>query len=179
MCYTVIEVKVTGSAVSPPPSDTDSDTLTTHPALLADERCLLWSGFKGGGSVQVRSAGLHLLMGMQSLQEWWEVTKVILQLQHSPHGSWGIVICWQKPGCVTLNLGCYPEAKSMWTAWLCEKVAVISEPPAYQMPSISPSRWWECRIFQPSLYFWLKKMRQGNFLNMTYTTRRNECTADA
>lgn len=54
MCCTVIEVKVTGSAIPPPPSDTDSDTLTTHPALLAVERCRLCSGFKGGGPVRVR-----------------------------------------------------------------------------------------------------------------------------
>lgn len=55
MCSTVIEVKVTASAIAlPPPSDTDSDTLTTHPALLADERCPLCLGFKGGGPVRVR-----------------------------------------------------------------------------------------------------------------------------
>lgn len=154
MCCTVIEVKVTGSAIPPPPSDTDSDTLTTHPALLADEH--LCSGFKGGVPAMVRKQeecrpsftdGDAISAGAVGGY------KVILQLQPAPDGSWGIVICWQKPGCVTLNSGCYPETKSMWRAWLCEKVAVISEPPAYQMPPIAPSRSGLPTLFQPASYF--------------------------
>lgn len=162
MCCTVIEVKVTGSP--PPPFD----TLTTHPAQLADKCAVCVQVSRVAvqfGSANRRNAGLHSLMGMQSLQERREVTKVILQLQCSPDGSWGIVICWQKPGCVTLNSGCYPETKSVWRAWLWEKVAVISEPPAYQMPPISPSRWWEDRVEMAAFFIVLtlvKKMGQGN-----------------
>lgn len=64
----------------------------------------LWLGLTHG-----KNTSPHLPTGTQSLQEQWEVTKVILQLQHSPDGPRGIVICRQKTCMCRTQLGVLPR----------------------------------------------------------------------
>lgn len=133
ICCVVIGVRVTGRMTSSSPICLNTYTCP-HTHLHCQTRlCILCSGSWGKrlwlGITKKKNTSPHLQTGTQSLQEQWEVTKVILQLQRSPDGLCGIVICRQKPACVALDSGCYPECKSKWSAWLCEMVAAFSEPP--------------------------------------------------
>lgn len=110
ICCAVIGVRVTGRLTPlpssflllPPPSTTvltHTHARTSISTIRAGFVSLcygsrgkrLWLGLTNG-----KNTSPHLPTGTQSLQEQWEVTKVILQLQHSPDGSRGIVICRPK-----------------------------------------------------------------------------------
>lgn len=109
ICCAVIGVRVTGG-MTPLllflllPICLNTYTSPHKPSLLSD-RALFFCFFcvlPGKTSADTnalqmgRTQGLIYRLGTQSLQQQWEVTEVILQLQHFPDGPGAVVICRQK-----------------------------------------------------------------------------------
>lgn len=96
ICCAVIGVRVTGR-MTPSSLIRLNTYMPTHPSLLSEQTLSFVFRFLGKwlriGLTNGKNTSPHLPMGTQSLQEQWEVTKVILQLQYYPDGPCATVIC--------------------------------------------------------------------------------------